>query len=423
MRRLTTAAVVFASMALLLSGPAGATAAVSDSAVAAASVSAAQTGVGAASTRKFRIRPEAFGIHSYQSRPQVPGESFRINCKPFWWGMNPGRGRYDWKIADEFIAKVDSYGFEHVMFSFCQTPVWAAKRGGPWGSDLRQAPPARMSDWTNFVRAFVSRYKDVIDDYELWNEATSRFWWRGTPEEMVAMSVAAAKVIRVHDPSARIVSPSMQCCQQIGWFKSFFPKFIRGMAAAGWPVDVLAFHTYTDRFQGLGLAEAVTQRAAALAVIRAAVSKARVPSRIELWDTETNFLLPVTNRQSQAIVARTYLDSFRFRFARTYWYQWTQERGQWGINLRPGAPTVKTYARLQAWTSNATLKGCSTSKQLVSCTFSRKGKAMRIAYSTKLKGRASIRLDRRTRVCGVVNGRCISRRGNVSVGFEPVRIG
>jgi hypothetical protein len=44
-----------------------------------------------------------------------------------------------------------------------------------------------MTDWGNWVRAVVTRYKGRIKYYELWNEPDAWNWWSGTTPQMLQM--------------------------------------------------------------------------------------------------------------------------------------------------------------------------------------------------------------------------------------------
>lgn len=378
--------------------------------------------------RVGKLVPGDFGMHSYQGKPGVSAGSYRHNCYPLWRTMNPARGEYDWKTADQIIAESRAMGFTDIMFSFCGTPEWAAK--GPvavpereyWGK-YATAAPKDMADWRTFLRAFVSRYSGQISKYETWNEATAKYLWQGTPDEMAEMTKILYEVVRDLDPTAKVVSANSQMGEQPAWFRSFFPKYMAALAARGWPVDVVAIHSYAGHPDKITPAEGVVKRAKVLGEFVRAAKKAGVPDRVQFWDTETNYLGKADPRLQQAMVLRTYLDSWRHGFKRTYWYMWVKEPYEWlGIQMMDGAPGVVAYNTLMSWTVGSKFKGCGVDKALRVCEFTRGGKTFQIAYAAQYAGKQRMKFPAATTVCEPTGAACRTTK-RTTVTYLPVKIG
>ena len=378
--------------------------------------------------RVGKLVPGDFGMHSYQGKPGVPAGSYRHNCYPLWRTMNPAPGVYDWEDADQIIAESRAMGFTDVMFSFCGTPEWAAK--GPvampereyWGK-YATAAPKDMGDWRTFLRAFVSRYSGQISTYEAWNEATAKYLWQGTPDEMAEMTEILYEVVADLDPTARVVSANSQMGEQPAWFRSFFPRYMAALAARNWPVDVVAIHSYAGHPDKIPPAEGVVKRAAVLGEFVRAAKKAGIPDRVQFWDTETNYLGKADPRLQQAMVLRTYLDSWRNGFKRTYWYMWVKEAYPWlGIQMMDGAPGVVAYTTLMSWTVGSTFKGCGVDGALRVCEFVRGGKTFRIAYAVQYSGKQVMKLPTATTVCEPTGAACRTTK-RATVTYLPVKIG
>lgn len=378
--------------------------------------------------RVGKIAPGDFGMHSYQGKPGVPAGSYRHNCYPLWRTMNPAPGVYDWEKADKIIVESRDMGFTDIMFSFCGTPKWAAK--GPvampereyWG-EYATAAPKDMGDWRTFLRAFVSRYSGQISKYETWNEATAKYLWQGTPDEMAEMTKILYDVVGELDPTAKVVSANSQMGEQPAWFRSFFPKYMAGLAARGWPVDVVAIHSYAGHPDKIPPAEGVVKRAAVLGEFVRAAKKAGVPDRVQFWDTETNYLGKADPRLQQAMVLRTHLDSWRHGFKRTYWYMWVRETYPWlGIQMMDGAPGVVAYTTLVSWTVGSTFKGCGLDGKLRVCEFTRGGRSFRIAYAAEYTGKQVMKFPGPTSVCEPTGAACRTTK-KATVTYLPVKIG
>lgn len=374
------------------------------------------------------VQATDFGIHSFQGVPDLPARAYRLNCVPLWRMLHPAEGRYNWAPADDLISRAQRMGYTDVLFSFCGTPAWAAK--GPvadpsreyWG-ERSTAAPGNMAHWRDFVRAFVARYADKLSGYEAWNEATAKYLWQGTADELAEMTRHLYEAVRELDPTAKVVSANSQMGEQPAWFRSFFPKYMAGLAARGWPVDVVSIHSYAGHPTNVSVAEGVTKRAEVLAELVAAVKKAGIPDRVQLWDTETNYLGRASTRLQQAMVLRTYLDSWRHGLRRTYWYMWVLKPDEWlGIQMMPGSPGVTAYKTLFDWTVGARFTGCAEDRALQVCVFKRGSQSFRIAYATTYTARQTIRLTAPATVCEPTGAACVTR-DKVRVSYMPVKIG
>lgn len=375
------------------------------------------------------LGPANFGIHSYQGDPGLASGSYRHNCYPLWRNMNPAPGVYDWAAADKIIDEGRAMGFSDALFSFCGTPAWAARTPvlNPareyWG-ESSTAAPKDMADWRTFVRAFIQRYGTRIARYETWNEATAQFLWQGTPDEMGQMTKILYDAVQELDPTATVVSANSQMGEQPAWFRSFFPKYMKALAVRGWPVDVVSIHTYAGHPSKIAPAEGVVKRAEVLDEFVAAAKAAGIPSRVQFWDTETNYLGKADSRLQQALVLRTYLDSWRHGLKRTYWYMWVKEPYPWlGIQMMDGAPGVTAYNTLMQWTLGAKFLGCAQTDKLYVCSFSRGGKKFTIAYSRTYTGKASLPLAAPSQVCEPTGSPCVTKNKKVTVTYMPVKIG
>jgi hypothetical protein len=78
-----------------------------------------------------------------------------------WWNVERARGEFT--FCDEVVQRVRTKGFR-IMSMLSGTPKWAAAPGA--GNFI----PADAADWETYVRTVTTRYRDVIDAYEVQNE-------------------------------------------------------------------------------------------------------------------------------------------------------------------------------------------------------------------------------------------------------------
>ncbi len=62
------------------------------------------------------------------------------------------------------------------------------------------------NDYAEYCNRVVSRYKDRIKYWEVWNEPNIRPFWTGKPEQYSDLLITAAKAIKAADPDAHIVA-------------------------------------------------------------------------------------------------------------------------------------------------------------------------------------------------------------------------
>lgn len=107
-----------------------------------------------------------------------------------WSRVEPRKGEFDWWAADRIIDLARGLGFE-ILAPLAYTPQWAssAPTGLPAGLRTR-APPRDLRDWEAYVAATVSRYRDRVHYWQVWNEPDLAGFWAGTPHEYAELLAA-----------------------------------------------------------------------------------------------------------------------------------------------------------------------------------------------------------------------------------------
>lgn len=117
------------------------------------------------------------------------------------------KGAFDWSRSDEVIYRANVKGLD-VLARMDNAPDWAAP--GCFDPSHNAMGPARnMKDWTDFLRAFVTRYKGRVRAYQIWNEPNLAREWCGrppNPEEFVQLLRASYQTIKAIDPDALVIS-------------------------------------------------------------------------------------------------------------------------------------------------------------------------------------------------------------------------
>lgn len=375
-----------------------------------------------------RIMPQTFGIHSFSTDPGVPAGSIRMNCWPTWRHIEPKQNKYHWGIMDAALNRVRAWGFSDVLFVFCGTPQWAAapvpypqhELSEPGFGPGSTGAPARISDWRDFVTAVVRRYRGRIDHYQVWNEVTSQQFYQGSTRRMATMTKVLYDVVATHDPAATVVAGSLQTH---AFYRSKGRHYLKALRARGWPVDAVAGSFYPPLKGG---PNAQRQQ---IARFTADLRRYDLPRRVEQWQTESNFWTGVPGNPPEGRVrgaraamflARNYLDTWAAGLSRSYWYMWSNRYEKFpGVQLRASDPATRAYRTLARWTVGSRFVSCTPKRTVVRCRF-RAERRFTIAYT--VRGKATLAVAGRKKVCPVTGSRCRVVRNKVTVGRLPVRI-
>lgn len=137
-----------------------------------------------------------------------------------------GKGHYDWSRSDRIVAQAQQYGLK-LLVRVDTAPDWA--RGG-------LGPMRDFNDFGDFLYAMASRYKGLVDAYQVWNEPNLSREWGDQPPDPAAyarlLKVAYTR-IKQADPNALVVSAGLAPTTRDDAVAMPDEKFIRGMYAAG----------------------------------------------------------------------------------------------------------------------------------------------------------------------------------------------
>ena len=158
-----------------------------------------------------------------------------------WFRLEPQPGQYDFAHYDKAMSALASRGV-NVIGVIGYPPGWATPEGGDGSSQLSFYPPD-PGTFAVFASTIVSRYKDRVHHWEIWNEPENGLYFKPapSPEVYTGLLRAVTPAIKQADPGALVLS---------GGIVPTNLDFIRGMAAAGaWGFfDVLALHPYVDPY-------------------------------------------------------------------------------------------------------------------------------------------------------------------------------
>jgi hypothetical protein len=210
---------------------------------------------------------------------------------------------------------------------------------GALGAGSADMPTKRS--WINYVYRVVNRYKGRHVDYQVWNEANVRSYWRGTTRQMAKLTRWASRVVNNNDRSAKVVAPALatRLTSQRRWLREFYAERLGGKRVSSY-VDVVSLNLYPlpkdEPEDSMRLLDAS----------RTMLSRAGVHKPI--WNTEINYGLlgggqadGISRAKEASFVARTYVLNAANNVKRVFWYAW---------DLQQLANTQLTYSNGESLT-------------------------------------------------------------------------
>lgn len=111
-----------------------------------------------------------------------------------WSGVERKEGQWDFSYLDETVKWAQEAGIDIL-------PIM--------GYDVAWASPAQkhLDKWAVYVRTIVTRYKDRLRYWEVWNEENISHFWKGAsgPEEYVELLKVTYKTIKEVDPGLTVL--------------------------------------------------------------------------------------------------------------------------------------------------------------------------------------------------------------------------
>jgi len=130
-----------------------------------------------------------------------------------WASTEPAPGQFNWANLDRVLAHVHPDHFKLIAV-LQTTPDWARP-----AATVPTTPPAQLSDFGNFARAFAGRYGRQVDYYQIWHQPNLSTHWGDTFVDSAAYADLlreAALNIRDVDPTAHILTAALAATLEDG---------------------------------------------------------------------------------------------------------------------------------------------------------------------------------------------------------------
>lgn len=131
-----------------------------------------------------------------------------IRLQAGWDKTEQVKGKYDWTWLDAIINDAVKRGLK----PWLQTSYGNHNYEGGGGANLGAGMPhteTALKAWDKWVEAMVTRYKDKVKDWEVWNEPNFGDNEENTPEKTAQLNIRTAEIIKRIQPDARISGLSL----------------------------------------------------------------------------------------------------------------------------------------------------------------------------------------------------------------------
>ncbi|WP_291981311.1 beta-galactosidase [Luteitalea sp.] len=165
----------------------------------------------------------------------------RLRLQAGWSKTEQVRGRYDFAWLDRIIDDATSRGLQPWLQTSYGNALYPGGGGANLGAGLPVSEEA-LAAYDRWVEALVTRYKDRVRDWEVWNEPNFGDNTINTPEMTADFNVRTAAIINRLQPNARTAGLAL------GHFdRTFVDRFFARLAErrAFGLFETMTYHDYT----------------------------------------------------------------------------------------------------------------------------------------------------------------------------------
>lgn len=156
-----------------------------------------------------------------------------------WAKTEKTKGVYDWTWLDHIINDATSKGLKIWLQTSYGNTLYPGG-GATLGAGIPKSKEALLA-YHKWVTALVTRYKDKVSEWEVWNEPNFGDNSENTPELIAEFNIQVAGIIKKHQPTARISGLS------IGHFNyNYANSFFKYISKKGKMklFDTMSYHDY-----------------------------------------------------------------------------------------------------------------------------------------------------------------------------------
>ena len=127
----------------------------------------------------------------------------RLRMQAGWAKTEKVKGQYDWAWLDHIVNDATSRGLKPWLQTSYGNTLYPGGGGANLGAGLPTSKEA-LEAYARWVTAMVTRYKDKVKDWEVWNEPNFGDNTINTPEMTAEFNIRTAEIIKKIQPDAKI---------------------------------------------------------------------------------------------------------------------------------------------------------------------------------------------------------------------------
>ena len=138
----------------------------------------------------------------------VPLGIKRLRMQAGWAKTEKVKGQYNWAWLDAIINDAAQKGLKPWLETSYGNPIYKGGGGINLSAGVPTSPEA-LAAWDKWVEALVKRYKNQVNEWEIWNEPNFGDNEINTPEMVANLNIRTADIIKRIQPEAKISGLSM----------------------------------------------------------------------------------------------------------------------------------------------------------------------------------------------------------------------
>lgn len=164
----------------------------------------------------------------------------RIRLQGGWSKCEKVKGKYDFTWLDAVIPDAASRGVAPWVELSYGNPIYEGGGEAKLAGHIPTSPEA-LAAWDNWVQAMVTRYKDQVPEWEIWNEPDLNKDHTGA--SIGQFYIRTAKLIKRIQPNARLIALGMAGVPNLTFMRDFYDVLKKEDALS--LVDVQTYHGYS----------------------------------------------------------------------------------------------------------------------------------------------------------------------------------
>jgi polysaccharide biosynthesis protein PslG len=179
--------------------------------------------------------------HEYKSF-LGPSGAKRIRLQAGWAKCEQVKGEYDFTWLDAIIDDAISQGVSPWVQASYGNPIYEGG-GQPFLAGGIPTSEEALEAWDNWVSALVTRYKNKVNEWEIWNEADISK--QMTAREFAVFHLRTCEIVKKVQPEARIIALGLAGLGRIEYVTSIM-DLLKAENKLHF-MDVLSYHGYSSR--------------------------------------------------------------------------------------------------------------------------------------------------------------------------------